>query len=85
MSVNIEIPETIFRPENTEISREVLEAVAIEGFASDQLTTSQVKRLLGFETRLEVYAFLAKHNVPWVKYSVEDLERERKFLRELIP
>jgi len=31
-----------------------------------------------------VHEFLAKHEVPWVDYSVEDLERERKALNELL-
>ena len=48
------------------------------------LTLYQVRKILGFDTRFEVHEFLAEHGVPWVNYSVEDLERERKVLRELV-
>ena len=67
-----------------EISRRVLETVALEGFKAGQLTLYQVRKILGFETRFEVHEFLAEHGVPWVNYSVEDLEKERRTLRELL-
>lgn len=67
------------------MSREILETVALEGFKSNQLSSAQVMRILAFETRLQVYEFLASHGVPWVKYSVEDLDRERDLLERLIP
>jgi hypothetical protein len=44
------------------------------------LTESQVRRLLGFETRFEVHALLKEHKVP-LHYTeadlVEDLEAHR--------
>jgi hypothetical protein len=85
MNLQIEIPEKIFKLGNADVSHEILEAVALEGFKSDQLSAAQVMRILGFETRLEAYEFLAKHGVPWVNYSIEDVERERKLLKKLIP
>ncbi len=80
MNVQVKIPDEVFNYENSNISRQVLEAVALEGFKAKQMTTAQVKRLLGFNTRLEVYEFLATNGVPWVNYSVEDAERERLLL-----
>jgi len=68
----------------SDLSRSVLEAVALEGFKSGQLTIYQIRLLLGFETRFEVHEFLAANDVPWVNYSVEDAERESKKLRELL-
>lgn len=85
MDVQVKIPDEIFNQTSDKTSRQVLEAVALEGYKSNQLTTAQVKRLLNFETRLEVYDFFAKNGVAWVNYSVEDAERERKLLRELVP
>lgn len=84
MSVQIEIPDSVFSLPVPDISRQVLEAAAIEGFKAGQLSTYQVGKMLGFESRFEVHEFLAKHEVPWVDYSVEDLERERKALNELL-
>ncbi len=71
--------------DSDEVSRRVLEQVALDGFKSGQLTTAQVRRILGFESRLEVYDFLAAHGVPWVDYSVEDAERERALLKKALP
>lgn len=85
MSVTIQIPDVVFSGSAPDISRQVLESVALEGFRTDQLSTEQVRRLLGLASRLEVHEFLGEHGVPWVRYSVEDAERERALLRRLIP
>ena len=79
MNVHVKIPDEAFNHENSNISRQVLEAVALEGFKAKQLTTAQVN------TRLEVYEFLAANGVPWVDYSLEDAERERQLLNKLLP
>jgi predicted HTH domain antitoxin len=84
MSLKVDIPEQIFASPNADLPRKILENVALEGFKSGQLTIYQVRKILGFETRFEVHEFLAKHGVPWVNYSVEDLEREREGLKELL-
>ena len=85
MNVQIEIPDEVFSPENKETSRQILEAVALEGYISKQLTAGQISRILGFRTRAEALEFLAKNEVAWVDYSSEDAERERNLLRELLP
>lgn len=84
MTLQIEIPESVFRLPSSEISREVLETVAIEGFKSRQLTTFQVRKLLGFETRFEVHEFLADHDVPWADIPIEDLNAENETLKKLL-
>lgn len=84
MDVQVSIPENIFNAEEGDTARQVLETVAVEGFRSGQLGTAQVRRLLGFSTRSEVHEFLWKHGVPWVDYSVEEAERERRILQELL-
>jgi FKBP-type peptidyl-prolyl cis-trans isomerase (trigger factor) len=84
MSIRVEIPDSIFHLPSAEISRQILETVVIEGFRAGRLTTYQVRKMLGFETRYEVHKFLADHDVPWVDYSVQDLERERETLKELL-
>jgi predicted HTH domain antitoxin len=85
MNVHIDIPEELFNSQKGDVSREVLETIAAEGFRTDQLSTAQVRRLLGFETRFEVHQFLAERGIPWVKYSIEDARRESELLRRLIP
>ena len=85
MIVTVSLPDEILLQDSDEVSRSVLEQVALDGFKSGQLTTAQVRRILGFESRLEVYDFLAAHGVPWVDYSVEDAERERALLKKVLP
>ena len=85
MSVTISFPDEILSADARNLPRRILEQVALEGFKSGQLTTSQVGRILGFDSRMQVHEFLASHRVPWVDYDEEELEREVKTLRELFP
>jgi hypothetical protein len=67
MQVNIELPEDVSQALQErwgDVSRRSLEAIALEGYWSGALTESQVRRLLGFETRMEVHAFLKQAGVP---------------------
>jgi hypothetical protein len=85
MTITVSIPEEMLSSESGDVARQVLERVALEGFKSGQLTIAQVRRLLGFETRIQVHEFLADHGVPWVDYSVDDAEREREVLKKVLP
>ncbi len=84
MDVQVTIPGEIFNSDTTDVSREVIETIAAEGFRSGQLGTAQVRRLLGFATRSEVHQFLAERGIPWVNYSVEDARKESEALRKLL-
>jgi hypothetical protein len=66
----------------TNVSREALEALALEGYKSGELTAYQVQQMLGFESRVEVDGFLKAKGLP-MEYSLEDLERDRATLRTL--
>jgi uncharacterized protein UPF0175 len=46
------------------------------------LTESQIRRLLGLESRLQVHALLKEHNVP-LQYTATDLEDDLRAQREL--
>jgi Uncharacterised protein family (UPF0175) len=85
MPVTVSLPDEILASDGGDIARRVLEQVALDGFKSGQLTTAQVRRILGFESRLQVYDFLAAHGVPWVDYEEAELERELETLRKLTP
>ena len=84
ISVKVAIPANILNDTDTEASRRVVEEFALEAFKSGQLTVAQVRRLLGFETRMQVHEFLAAHGVPWINYPVEDAERERELLNKVL-
>lgn len=64
-------------------SRAALEALAIEGYRSGALTASQTRRLLGFETRYQLDGFLKSREVVEHAYGLEDLEQDRRTIREL--
>ncbi len=56
-------------------ARAALQAMALEGYRSRRLGESAVRRLLGFESRMEVHGFLKEHGVH-LNYSMEDLEHD---------
>ena len=59
-----------------DLSRAALESLAVEGYRTERLSESEIRHLLGFETRMEVHAFLKEHGA-YLHYSVADLERDR--------
>lgn len=85
MQVTINLPEDIAAALNGEwdnVPRRSLEAIAVEGYRTRALTESQVRRLLGLETRFEVHALLKQHEVP-LQYADVDLNEDLSAHREL--
>jgi predicted HTH domain antitoxin len=75
-----ELLEALAAP-GVDISRAAFEALAAEAYREQKISHSQLRRLLGYETRMEVDAFLKARGVE-LEYTVEDLERDRRTLRE---
>lgn len=78
MNLQVQIPDDIaqaIKCEQPDLSRAALEALALEGYRREQLSESQVRRMLGFRTRMHVHAFLKAHDVP-LNYSAEELEKD---------
>ena len=63
------------------LPRALLESFAVEGYRSGKLTEEQVRRILGFGTRIQVDGFLKEHGV-YLEYTLEDLDRETETSRE---
>jgi len=83
--VTITLPEELVAALETsgrDLSRTALEALALEAYRTRRLSTAQLRRLLGFTTRIAVDAFLKEHGVE-LEYSSEDLERDRETHRQL--
>lgn len=79
MEITLNIPDELARqvtPEGQDPARVALEALALEGYRTELLSESAVRQLLGFETRVEVHAFLKKHKV-YLHYDLADLEQDR--------
>jgi len=66
----------------SDLPRQALEALAVEGYRTGALTEGQVRRLLGLETRFQVHALLKDHRVP-LHYTEADLEDDLAAHREL--
>lgn len=85
MQVMLELPDDIARQlqrKDRDLPRHLLEAVALEGYRSLELTHAQVTRMLGFQSRLETDAFL-KENGAFLEYTDEDAAHDRETHRLL--
>ena len=82
--ITIRIPDDLARRLGTcsEVERRVLEALALEEFKQGHLTKPELRRLLGFSTRMKLDEFLKAHDV-YEPYTLDDLERERHDLQRL--
>jgi hypothetical protein len=79
MQITLNIPDDLARqvaPEGKDPSRVALEALALEGYRSELLSESALRQMLGFQTRMEVHAFLKQHGV-YLHYDVSDLQQDR--------
>lgn len=84
MDVAIQIPDEVGRAlaaRSADVSRAVLEAVAIEAYRSGAITPSQVQDMLGFRSRWETEAFLRRAEA-YHDYTMDDLERDMAAIRD---
>jgi len=84
MQITLELPEDIAKGLGTrwkDLPRAALESLALEAYRSRALTAAQLRRLLGFETRMQADAFLKEHEV--YDLTVADFEQDRETLRQL--
>ena len=85
MTIELQLPDDVARDlssADVDLSRVALESLALEGYRDGRLSEEQVRRLLGFESRFEVHAFLKKHHTP-LDYSMADLVRDLELVRNL--
>ena len=77
-TVTVELPDGIIQGLEVapgDISRCVLEAVALEGYRSERLSRGQVAQLLGLGWQ-ETEQFLAEHGLCY-QYTLQDLDEDR--------
>lgn len=78
MEVTLHIPDDVAKRLSAaggDVSRTVLEALALEGYRQHALTLYQVSELLGL-SRVETEDFLGQHQVPLSEIGEADLDRE---------
>ncbi|MGP8247747.1 MAG: UPF0175 family protein [Bryobacteraceae bacterium] len=84
MQITLELPEDIAQGLGSrwkDLPRAALESLALEGYRSRALTAAQLRRLLGFETRMQVDAFLKDHEI--YDFTAADFDQDRETLRHL--
>jgi hypothetical protein len=78
MQVTLDIPDNLAQQliaAGKDPSREALEALAVEGYRTERLTESEVRQMLGYETRMQVHALLKEHDV-YLHYTMETLQQD---------
>jgi len=79
VNITLQLPEDIAQHLSAEwydLPRAALESLALEAYRARKLSTEQMRRLLGFQTRFELDGFLKQHQV-WLDYTREDLDSDR--------
>jgi len=67
MEVIIHLPDDIaqhLQARYGDVARYVLECVARAGYREGVLNEEHLQRLLGYDTRIQVHAFLKEHEIP---------------------
>ena len=76
MQIAIDLPDDIARHVQEQwgnIPRHILESLALAWYQSGALNEEQIRRLLGYNTRLRVHTFLKECGIP-LQYPLEDLD-----------
>jgi Uncharacterised protein family (UPF0175) len=84
-NVNIALPDELsaaLAAHGHDLSRAAFEALALPAYRERKISAAQLRQLLGYETWMEVDAFLKSHSVE-LEYTLEDIERDRDTHRQL--
>lgn len=87
MHITLDVPDDVaegLMAGGRDLPQAALEALAVVGYRSGKLTQAQVRRLLRYQSRVEVDGFLKQHGV-WLEYTLDDLERDHTALLRLQP
>src|SRR5208282_5184848 len=79
VEIILNIPDELARQvasEGKDPARVALEALALEGYRTERMSESAVRRMLGFDTRIVVHAFLKQHG-GYLHYDLADLEQDQ--------
>lgn len=82
MRVEVNIPDLIAKTLPGDISRRILESIAIEGYRRGELSPKLVGMLIGIDNRWEVERFLEEKGVA-LNYNWDDFLEDTENLRKL--
>ena len=77
MEITVNFPDELARQVGSQAqkpTRVALETLALEGYRTELLFESVLWPMFGFETRMDVHAFLKNHGIH-LSYDVSDLNR----------
>lgn len=80
MKITVELPDDL--AQHPDPGRDALEALAIAGYRSGELSHQQARQLLGL-SRFEFDGFLKERHIYDHAYGIEDLERDIGTMRQL--
>ncbi|MFN0165230.1 MAG: UPF0175 family protein [Bryobacteraceae bacterium] len=86
MTIAIDIPDEIgqvLAAQAGDLSRTVLEAVAVESYRSGAITSAQVQKMLGQRSRWETESFLRRAEA-FHDYTMKDLEQDIAAIRDAL-
>lgn len=79
MQITIDVPDDLavqLAFVDSDPARLALETIAVEAYRTHKLSSAQVRRLLGFQTRLQVHELLKRHSVP-LHYDLTEFEHDK--------
>jgi len=85
MEVLIQVPDDIaerLRVHWPDLPRRVLESLVADAYRTEFLTSAEVQRMLGLETRWDTDAFLKREGA-YLRYTEEDFQQDIETLRRL--
>ncbi|HEX3744999.1 MAG TPA: UPF0175 family protein [Bryobacteraceae bacterium] len=85
MQLTVDIPDELaaqMTAAGVDLSRRVLESLALEEYKAERISKAQLRRALAFETRFEVDDFLKAHQVG-PNITIEDLRHDVRDLQSL--
>lgn len=83
MQITLNIPDELIQHFNQNyLAREILEALALQAYQNEKITSAEVGRILGLPSRWAVDAFLKQHKAD-LHYDEADLDSDREILHQL--
>ncbi len=84
MEVTISIPDKFVAAAgaSSDVSRQMLEAFAIENYRQEKMSLGQIAELLGLSVD-EANAFLKQHKIP-LNYDLADLAEDRRAIERFV-
>lgn len=83
MQITLNISDELIQHFNRDhLAREILEALVVQAYQVEKISSAEVGRMLDLPSRWAVETFLKQHKAD-LHYDEADLERDRETLRQL--